>query len=358
MNGLVTSLILAFGTLAGANNQDATPDKGITTDGKFEYNQPIEGWNPVIGTDAISETTQKGKDDQVSTVWGNGSQGQNERSMDHPRDVQLDSKGNIYFIDGSQKTAKIRMFNGKKNVTVMDLVNNKVSDNDGYFFTSGLAIIHDNVYVSNEKDVFKIENGHMSQLDLKISEWMKENRYENIYRMKGHGNYLYMMVQNKSYYYAFIRYNVQTRGIEEVLPNNTYPTPYNFFIYGNNDIFVTTSNGYIVWEQLYPRQTKKGLDTGDRNDNVYDMWIGKDGSMYYSVMENQTYNKIYKNPKGHELDDLELVAGGRRGFVDGIKDEVEVDQATDFIWDGTGYIFADIDNNSIRKLWLNVGPAE
>jgi hypothetical protein len=100
-----------------------------------------------------------------------------------------------------------------------------------------------------------------------------------------------------------------------------------------------------------------GIDTGDRNDNIYDVWIGKDGAMYYSSMENQVYNYIYRNPKGNGLDDLELVAGGRRGFVDGVKDEVELDQATDFVWDGSGYLFGDIGNNSIRKLWMDVGPA-
>lgn len=357
MLGIITSLVLALGTLVGAASQGQDNQLGTTTDGQFQYTQPQDGWTPVLGSSTISEKAQKGENGQVSTIWGNGSQGQTERNLDHPRNLQLDSKGNIYFIDGSQKTAKVRMFNGKKNSTVVDLVNNRVSDKDGYFFCSGLAIIHDNVYVSNTQDVYLVEKGRITQLDLKISDWMKQHAYNDIYRMKASGNYIYMMMSTKSYYYAFVRYNVQTRDIEEVLPERTYPAPYNFFIYGDNDIFIATQNGYVVWEQLEPRVTKTGIDTGDRNDNIYDVWIGQDGDMYYSVMENQVYNHIYRNPKGNGLDDLELVAGGRRGFVDGVKDEVELDQATDFVWDGTGYLFGDIGNNSIRKLWIDVPPS-
>lgn len=328
------------------------------TDGKFEYpvREDFPEWAPVLGNDTISETVTKGVSGQISTIWGNGIQGQNERNMDHPRSLQLDSKGNIYFVDGDQRTAKLRMFDGSKNRTIVDLVDNRLMDGVGHFFSAGLAIIHDNVYISSTEDIYMVKDNRITQLDLKIRDWMKKNRFERIYRMEGHGDYLYMMVQSKSYYYAFVRYNVRTKEMELVLDENTYPAPYNFYIYGDNDIFITTENGYIVWEQIFPRQTKNGLNTGDRMDRVLDMWIGEDMSMYYSVMEDKMYNYIYRNPQGSQLDNLQLVAGNRRGFVDGVRDEVEMDMAIDFIWDGSGYIFADMNNHTIRKLWMDVAP--
>lgn len=337
-------------------------EKNIETvsDGKFEYpvKEDYPGWAPVLGNDTISEQVTDGLYGQVSTIWGNGIKGQNELHMDHPRKLQIDSKDNIYFVDGNQKTAKLRMFDGEKNTTVVDLVQNRLMDGVGHFYVSGLAIINDNVYISNGEDVYLVENDRITQMDLQIKNWMKDNNFERIYRMEGHGDYLYMMVQSKSYYYAFVRYNIQTRAVEHILKENTYPAPYNFYIYGDNDIFIATEAGYIVWEKIFPRETIVGLNTGDRMDKILDIWIGEDMGMYYSVVEDKIYNYIYKNPKGSSDDnsDLQLVAGNRRGFVDGVKDEVEVDNAIDFIWDGSGYIFADMHNHSIRKLWMDVAP--
>ena len=91
-------------------------------------------------------------------------------------------------------------------------------------------------------------------------------------------------------------------------------------------------------------------------DLVLEILILEYMSMYYSVMEDKMYNYIYRNPQGSQLDNLQLVAGNRRGFVDGVRDEVEMDMAIDFIWDGSGYIFADMNNHTIRKLWMDVVP--
>lgn len=39
-----------------------------------------------------------------------------------------------------------------------------------------------------------------------------------------------------------------------------------------------------------------------------------------------------------------------------MKDQAEMDYATDFVWDGDGYVFADRDNSVIRKLWMDIPP--
>ncbi|MDK2600734.1 hypothetical protein QO179_24880 [Bacillus stercoris] len=308
------------------------------------------------GNKAISEHVQKGEEGQVSTVWGNGTKGQTERSMNHPRSLQVDSKGNIYFVDGSQKDAKLRMFDGKKNKTIVDLVNNKISRRDGYFLSAGLAIIHDNVYISSTSDVYKVVDNRITQLTPKIKAYMKEKRLSDIYRLEKHGEFLYMMFTTKSDQYHIARYNVNGGDVEEIITTEPIPSPYNFYVHGDNEIFITTTVGYVVWEKLFPRQTEIAWEDGDSKTEITDVWIGKDDAMYFVQWEDQANCVIYKNPVGVDTDGVEALVGSRRGFVDGFNDEVEMDYPIDFVWDGSGYLFADTGNNAIRKYWTKTAP--
>lgn len=325
---------------------------------RLEYAAPDEApwWAPVKGFEAISETTKNGQEGQVSTIWGNGTEGQNERSMDHPRDLGVDSKGRIYFVDGSQHTAKLRVFDGKKNTTIVDLVNNKVSRREGYFATSGLAIIHDNVYISSVEDLYKVVDGRITQLTPKIKQYMDDKNLSNIYRIEKHKDFIYMMFMNKSRQFHIARYNINGGAVEEIMQTKPLPSPYNFYVHGDNEIFISTTTGYIIWEILFPRETKIAWDTEDNQVEIADVWIGSNDSMYYVQWEEGTRAAIYKNPVGIDTDAVVPVAGSRRGFTDGISDEVEMDFPIDFVWDGTGYLFGDMGNNAIRKLWTNVGP--
>ena len=350
------------------DQQDLSPTEQSTeeekpqrvTDGKVEYAVPEDApwWAPVLGGDIDSESVQKGAEGQVSTIWGNGTQGQTERTMDHPRDIQLDSKGNIYFVDGSQNTAKLRMFDGKQNKTIVDLVNNKVTRRDGFFAAAGLAIIHDNVYISSSEDIYQVEDGRITQLTPRIQNYMKEKRLENIYRIEKYKDYIYIMFLNKSRQYNIARYDTNGGAVEQVIETGPMPSPFSFYVHGDNEIFIATELGYIVWETLFPRQTKVAFEDSDPNTQISDVWIGENDDMYYAAWEDQTNAIIYDNPVGIDVNDIRIVAGDRRGFVDGFKDEVEMDKPLDFVWDGTGYIFADMGNHSIRKLWTDIGPME
>lgn len=339
-------------------SEETQEKKQTTSDGKRNYNVPKDApwWSPAQGTETISETTQNGQEGQVSTIWGNGSQGQTETTMDHPRDLQLDSKGNIYFVDGSQQEAKLRMFDGKKNKTVVDLVNNKVIRREGYFASAGMAIIHDIVYISSTYDVYKVVDGRVTQLTPKIKQYMENKRLQNIYRTEKHGDYLYFMFYGKSNQYHIARYNIKGGAVEEIIPTKPMPNPYNFYVHGDNEIYISTTTGYVIEEKLFPRETITAWETGDPQTEIADVWIGENDSMYYVQWEDQSKAVVYENPIGISADDVQVVAGARRGFTDGIKDEVEMDEPIDFVWDGSGYIFGDMGNHSIRKLWTKVGP--
>lgn len=329
-----------------------------TVDTELEYEVPEDApWmSPVQGFEPLSEKVEKGQEGQVSTIWGNGTQGQTERSMDHPRDIQVDSKGNVWFVDGSQTTAKLRMFDGQKNTTVIDLIQNKITRRNGYFASAGLAIIHDNVYISSTADVFQVVNGRITQLTPKITEYMKSKRLENIYRIESYKNYLYIMFFGKSNLFHIARYNINGGAVEEVLPSKPMPSPYSFYVHGENEIFIGTETGYVLWEILFPRSTKVAFEFYDHQVDVSDIWIGTNDSLYMVAWEEQSKAIIYENPIGVNVDDVVPLIGSRRGFTDGFYDEVEMDYPLDFVWDGTGYIFADMGNHSIRKLWTNVGP--
>lgn len=348
-------------TVAADSSNQATNNpvtETIIDDENIEYTVPEEApWlSPVEGFETISESVIEGQEGQVSTIWGNGTQAQNERNMDTPRDLGVDSKGNIYFIDGSQFTAKLRVFDGKQNKTVVDLVDNKISRREGYFASAGLAIIHDNVYISSTEDVFLAKDGRITQLTPKIKAYMDSKRLENIYRIEKYKDYLYIMFYTKGKQFHIARYNTNGGAIEQIIETKPMSDPYNFYVHGDNDIFIASKLGYVIWESLFPRNTTIAWQFGDPNSEVSDVWIGKDNSMYISAWIDQAQHIVYENPKGIDASELTPFIGSRRGFTDGFNDEVELDYPIDFVWDGTGYIFADMGNHSIRKVWTEIGP--
>lgn len=328
------------------------------SDGQFEYEVPESApwWAPVLGGSTISESTQEGQEGQVSTVWGNGTQGQNERYMDNPRDIQVDSKGLIYFVDGSQNTAKLRVFDGKQNKTVVDLVDNKISRREGHFATAGMVVIHDNVYVCSTEDLFSVRDGRITQLTPKIKAYIDSMNLSHIYRIEKYKDYIYLMFMNKSNQYHIARYNINGGAVEQVIETKPMPSPYNFYVHGENEIFIATTTGYIVWEILFPRETRTAWEDGDVKTEIADVWIGSNDSMYMVAWEDQSSHIIYENPVGVDAGGVIPFAGSRRGFTDGFNDEVELDYPIDFVWDGTGYLFADMGNHSIRKLWTSIAP--
>jgi hypothetical protein len=351
-------------TVAADSSTEATSHKtsnkrqGTSID-NVEYQAPEDApWMaPVQGSTTISETAQKGQEGQVTTIWGNGTQGQTERTMDHPRALGVDSKHNIYFVDGSQSSAKLRVFDGKQNKTVVDLIENKITRRNGYFISTGLVIIHDNVYISNNEDVFLVKDGRITSYTPKIKTYMENKRLSDIFRMEKHGNYMYLMFMDKSQQFNIARYDTTKGGVvEEIVPTKPMPSPYNFYVHGDNEIFIATTMGYVLWETLFPRETKVAWEFGDPKTYVSDIWIGKDDGLYMVAWENQVKAVLYDNPIGLDANELKPIIGSRRGFVDGFNDEVEMDYPTDFIYDGTGFIFADMGNNAIRKYWTENGP--
>lgn len=323
---------------------------------RYEAPEEAPWWAPVQGSDIRSEYTEQGQEGQVSTVWGNGTQGQNERHLDRPRDIQIDSKGNIYFVDGDHRNAKVRMFDGKQNQTIVDLVNNKVAERDGYFLSAGMVIIDDHIYVASDQDVYLVKDGRITQLTPKIQAYMEKMRLENIYRLEKYKNYLYIMFANKSHQFHIARYPVAGGEVEQVIETKPISSPYNFYVAGENDIFIASQLGYVFWETLFPRETRIAWEAGDPKTEIVDMWIGKDDALYFVAWENQALHQIYRNPKGIDAGEVSPIVGSRRGFVDGFSDEVQLDYPIDFVWDGSGYLFADMGNHTIRKYWTDVGP--
>ena len=340
------------------SSEETEKEPERVSDGQFEYEVPEDApwWSPVAGGSIISESVQKGIEGQVSTLWGNGTQGQNERNMDHPRDVQIDSKGRIYFIDGSETTAKLRMFDGEKITTVIDLVDNKITRREGYFAVAGMVIMHGNVYVCSTQDLFLVKDGHMTQFTPKIRAYMDKKNLNHIYRVEQYKDYIYLMFMDKSNQYHIARYNTNGGDVEQVIETKPMPNPYNFYVHGENEIFIASSTGYVVWEILFPRETRTAWEDADPKTEIVDVWIGSNDSMYMVAWEDQTNHLIYENPIGKDADEVVTLAGSRRGFTDGIDDEAELDYPIDFVWDGSGYVFADMGSHSIRKVWTSIGP--
>ena len=337
-----------------SSEKDIKEEKQIKTQGEVPYQSPKDApWlKPVEGSDIISETAKKGKDGTVSTIVGNGTD-----EIEGPRKVQLDSKKNIWFVDGDHQNARLRKWDGKEVKTVIDLVHNKTTDGDGYFFTAGLAIIHDNVYISSTKELYMLENNTLQPVSRQIRQYLEEHNMENIYRVREYKDKVYMMLGGKGKKFMIISFDPVTKGIKQVTEPKPYASPYNFYVHNDNEIMIATELGYVVWEKLHPRQTQY-IDFGDAQIKIADTWVDDNRNLYMVTWEEQTRSFIYKDEPGKGWDNMQVVAGGRRGFVDGFKEEVEMDQPIDFVWDGSGYIFADIGNNSIRKLWWKEKPSE
>jgi hypothetical protein len=304
-----------------------------------------------------SEVVEQGENGQVSTITGNGSQGQGTYTLDHPRFPGVDSKGNVYFLDGSQKTMKLRMWNGSTNKTIIDMKKNKVTAREGEFYSTGLQVIDDTVYFSSNNKVYKLVGDRATELDEGIRTYMKDNRYAYIYRMEQRDGDLVFMFYKKGdytqyYEYGFASYNLSTKEMTEIFQPLVYANPANFYIH-DKGIDIADLTGAIYYHKFFPNKLATHLNTN--MGEILDMWYDQDEYLYYVIHQDQAYYKIYRiKGKGTGLG--ELVAGGASGFTDGVADEVRMDGATDFTWDGTGMIFADVNSNAIRKLWLDSNP--
>ncbi|MGG4496606.1 hypothetical protein [Brevibacillus reuszeri] len=295
---------------------------------------------------------KSGLDGEITTVFGTGAQGQSEYTMDHPRLIQKDSKGRIWFVDGSQKNAKLRYLENNRITTVADLVKSKFNY-QGYFLASGLAIMNDKVYLAGEGNVFTLTEGHIIPLDSKINKYMKENQYAHIFRMEQYKGELYLMLLDKSFQYGFVKYSLVTKKIEEVLPRKSYNAPMNFYVH-DKGILIACKSGYILYEQFFPRQSYMVLNASE--DAIMDVFLDQNKDVYYMAWANQSYVKIKMLPYDDEEAVIE-VAGSIRGYQDGYRQEAQMDYSTDFYWDGSGMLFGDMGNHAIRKLWLSTKPS-
>ncbi len=326
----------------------------VVSDGTFEYPAQEESWwKPVQGGQPQGKKVSKGKDQEVSTILGTGTPNQDSNSMANPRKLQIDKNKNIWFIDGNHGEAKLRMYNGKNIETIID-ISGTPRTKETSDIASGLYVT-DKVYLATTKEVYTVKDKELYQLDRRIMETLKRNQMDAIYRMKGVGNKLYILALGKSYQFQFFTYDLDTREMKQVTGAETYPDPYNFFV-KDNEIYVSTKNGYIIRITLSPRETKEIVRWKDPTASMSDVWIGQDNALYYVVWENQYKSMVYKDPKGGPKNEAFLVAGSERGYKDGIEGSAKMDYPIDFIWDGSGYLFSDTGNHSIRKLWLDVPP--
>lgn len=359
--------LMVYDKISGGEKEEkTTQDKGRGSDSSvdvgqtewnYEANEGAEWWSPISGHNPISEVVQKGEEGQVTTVWGNGTRGQNETQLNMPRQLQLDSKGNLYFIDGDGQSGKIRMFDGKKNTTVLDLKENKVARQKGEFYVGGMVILNDVLYLASIDDLYVVEDGRLRTATPKVAQYLKKNRLDSIIQVEKYQDYIYFLIGNKSRQYHMARYNTVSGEMETVFDTKPIPEPYSFYVHQGNEIYIGTKNGYVVMEKLFPRQSLAVIETADPMTDISDVWIGEDDDLYYVSWRDQAEHIIYQDPKGPGSGVIPLI-GSRRGFVDGFYNEVELDYPIDFIWDGSGFLFADMGNHTIRKYWTENGPME
>ncbi|AHV97063.1 hypothetical protein [Paenibacillus sabinae] len=314
----------------------------------------------ICGTVSAAEieayVTAKGEYGEVSTITGNGTAGQGTYSVDHPRFPVSDTRGNVYFLDGDQKKTKLRMWNGKRNTTIVDMAVNKVTRREGEFYTAGLAVVKNNVYFALKDRTYKVTNGIVSEMP-KVAKWMKENQYHYIYRMESYQSQLAFMFWSKlgGGTYGFALYNPQNGSMEELLPTGWYGNPTNFELLPDG-VMVATEGGFIYYEQFFPRKSIIVLNTNE--GQILDVWVDKEKTIYYSLVKDKLKPIIRTIPRGtsNRHNDTEVFVGSTQGYTDGIADEVQMHHPTDFSWDGSGYIFSDRENNAIRKVWGDKGP--
>jgi hypothetical protein len=321
-----------------------SPSPTATATVPYTQHEKVTEHNP--STDIKTD----GEYGEVTTVAGNGVVGESSYMLDHPRYPAPDSKGNIYFLDGTQKSAKLRVVKNNQAKTLLDLTKNTVTAREGEFFKTGVAVVKDKVYFSSEEKVYLYTNERATVADEKIKTWMKDNKYEYVYRMKSYKDKLILMLFRKNYTYGFVSYDPSTRKIEQILEPKEYPNASNFFVH---DLGITVSSelGYVWYEKIFPRKSLTYIDTNE--GKILDSWSDNDKVLYWVLGDNVHYQI---KALDFQSEDPFLVAGGGLGFVDGVRDEAAMDNPTDFIWDGSGYLFSDMNNNAIRKLWVKVPP--
>jgi hypothetical protein len=339
-----------------------TPEPTITPTTKVEPEKPVQ--KPVETSlydmyadrvqprnEITSEVIKKGENGQVSTIIGNGTAGQGTFTVDHPRFPVADSNGNVYFLDGDQNHTKLRMFNGEKNITVVDMAVNKVTEREGQYYTAGLAIVKDTVYFALKDRAYKLIGDRVTEMT-KVAQWMKDNEYHYIYRMESHEDDLVFMFWRKNWTYGFARYDLTDGSVEELLPAGYYGNPTNFELV-TGAVMVSTEGGEVYYEEFFPRKSVMVVNTNE--GQILDVWAGNDKTIYYSLVKDKLKPVIRMIPKGttNRHNEVQVFAGSIQGFVDGVADEVKMHYPTDFQWDGSGYIFSDRENNAIRKVWID-----
>jgi len=334
-----------------------SPDQNDTSHGSEELEQEMGSEMNLITErqySVISEVISQGEDGQVSTIVGTGTAGQGTYTTDHPRFPAPDDKGNIYFVDGKDTGhIKLRMWDGERNHTILDLAKDKVTRREVDFYTTGVQYMGSVLYFSSEEKLYKLAKDRATEIP-EITRYMKKEHFEYIFRTEQYDGKLILMLWRKNWTYAFVSFDPVDKSIDLVLDAQGYPDPTNFFMQGRG-ISISSETGAVYYEKFFPR---KSIDHVDTNmGSVLDTWIDEDENIYYVLFKNKTQYLIYRLPQGAKtLGDEELVAGGPTGFVDGVADQVQMDGATDFTWDGSGMVFADTFNNSIRKLWLDARP--
>jgi hypothetical protein len=316
-----------------------------------------------------SEIVEDGQWGQVSTIIGNGVAGDGPYQTDHPRYPGIDSKGNIWFMDGPHNNSRLRMYNGEEVETIMELKYNKIVRKQGYFTPTGLAVINDVVYISSIWDVYKVykDDGgeyRITQASPKIKQFMDARHgqnvnsysYKYVYRMEAYDGDLYLMLATKRVgQYNFVKYDIENDTIEALMRRpKSYTGAQNFYV--DKEGILIAAGGTIIAEDLYPRKTFLVVDTM-QCCVFYDVFMDQEGYMYYSVREDKWKYRIVTHHR-KDTSAVTTVAGGSgTNLVDGIMDEAQMDTAEGFIWDGSGYLFTDARNHAIRKLWIDVPPS-
>lgn len=310
-----------------------------------------------------SEVVKHGENGQVSTIVGNGTASQGTYTVEGPRNIAVGSSGLVYFIDGTNAKAKLRVWDGKKNKTLVDLNGDTVAARGGnLFLSSGLAVVDGNIFVSSQKQVYivkknKTESRYLSKLT-SVREYMDTHGYDFIYRMEEYDGDLYLMAAYKGgngySTYGFIKYDPKTKEVEQVLENKVYPESANNFYVDGDGILISFQTGLIQYEGFYPRKSVEVVRTN--TGPILDAWTTSTGYLMYSENNDRLYWTIYTRHRSSSDDAEAYVGGDPRGFTDGLYDQVQLDGATDFVWDGSGYLFADKGNHAIRKLWVDTAP--
>ncbi|MDX6153931.1 hypothetical protein [Marinococcus sp. PL1-022] len=376
-------------------NQDKLEEPSTDTE-----NEEKEWWAPAVENKAQAVHKDEGEEGEITTIWGSGESKQTATAMNNIQFIAPDAENTYYFLDGTEGNKKIRYFNGQENEVIFNLTEDSIADR---FEATGLINDSENLLVADQKNIFKIENEELTPYDDSWEKYFEEKEYTSIERIKKYGELIYVSIYSEKNQSTSI-VTIDSEGKMSELYEHEEEGPINdFYVHDKNHFFLLKKSKIMSIASSQDEQTDGEL-VGDKtyflpDEGVYYnetagevttprfFWINTDQQINVvtndkketsSSMEEMTFEWIsfpysieasesagYKVSQDasetinlHDNEEINtLLTLDEFGYKDDELSEAELSYTNDFVWDGTGYLFADQASNSIRKYWTDNAPA-